>query len=108
MPLEERRKLLEENNAVLAARGRPIPTTDPMAPFSHLFLIPGGHDVDQVAIKGYPSFSDRDQLYDLGKDPGEQSNLVGNPEYRAKLTELREELDRYVRRLPGTFGEFGK
>jgi len=107
MPLEERRKLLEENNAVLAARGRPIPTTDPMAPFSHLFLIPGGHDVDQVAIKGYPSFSDRDQLYDLNADPGEQRNLVGNPEYAVKLAALKKELDAYVRRLPGTFGEFG-
>ena len=108
MPLEKRRKRLEENTAELAARGRPIPTTDPMAPFSHLFLIPGGHDVDQVAIKGYPSFSDRDQLYDLNTDPGEQNNLAQNPEYAAKLTELREELDRYVRKLPGTFGEFGQ
>ncbi len=107
MSVEERRRRLEENSAVLAARGRPIPTTDPMAPFSHLFLIPGGHDVDQVAIKGYPSFSDRDQLYNLNSDPGEQINLAGNPEYAEKLKEMKQEFDKYIQKLPGTFGEFG-
>jgi len=108
MSIEERRKRLEENNAILAARGRPIPSTDPMVPFSHLFLIPGGNDVDQVAVQHYPAFSDKDQLYDLTRDPDEQHNLASDPVYTNRLAIMKKELDKYVRMLPGTFGEFGK
>lgn len=108
MSMEERRQRLDENNEILAARGRPIPTTDPATPFSHLFLIPGGHDVDQVAVKGFPGFFDRDQLYDLETDPGEQVNLAGREEFQAKLNDMKALLTRFVSALPGRFGEFGK
>ncbi len=106
MPLEERRKRLEESNTRLKQRGRPLPTTNPNAPFSHLFLIPGGHDVDQVAIKKFPAYFEPDQLYDLKSDPKEQRNLAGDPAYALRLEELRAELKAYVTRLPGGFGEF--
>ncbi len=106
MPLQERRKRLEESNAALSARGRPLPTTDPTAPFSHLFLIPGGHDVDQVAIKKFPAYFEPDQLYDLKKDPKEQRNLAGDPAYAKRMEALKAELKRYVETLPGRFREF--
>jgi len=108
MPLAERAARLKESNDALIARGRPITTTDPAAPFSHLFLIPGGHDVDRMAIQGLPGFFDRDQLYDLAADPGEQHNLANNPDYAERLNDLKAELAVYVSRLPASFGEFGK
>ena len=107
MTLEERARVLEENNELLRQRGRPLPTEDPTAPFSHLFLIPGGHDVDQVAIKSIPGYFDADQLYDLRRDPAEKKNLAGDPHYADRLQRLKQELDLKVRDLPGTFGEFG-
>ena len=108
MSLEERTRILNKSNETLRQRGRPLPTEDPTTPFSHLFLIPGGHDVDQVAIKSIPAYFDTDQLYDLSKDPSEQHNLADNPEYADVLAKLRAELDAQVKNLPGTFGEFGK
>jgi arylsulfatase A-like enzyme len=107
MTVEERTRRLEASNEKLRQRGRPLPTEDPTAPFSHLFLIPGGHDVDQVAIKSIPGFFDADQLYDLGKDPGEQTNLAGDEAYAERLEMLKQELAKYVERLPQGFGEFG-
>ena len=106
MPLEERRRRLEESNARLRERGRPLPTTDPAAPFSHLFLIPGGHDVDQVAIRKFPAYFEPDQLYDLRNDPNERRNLAADPAYADRLKGLKIELKTFVDRLPGGFGEF--
>lgn len=108
MSLEERTRILNESNRRLKQRGRPLPTTDPAAPFSHLFLIPGGHDVDQGAIKSIPGYFDADQLYDLRRDPAEQRNLASDPEYADVLARMKMVLDDKVRELPGTFGEFGR
>jgi arylsulfatase A-like enzyme len=108
MTLEERTRILDESNAKLRQRGRPLPTEDPSAPFSHLFLIPGGHDADQVAIRSIPGYFAADQLYDLRNDPAEQHNLAGDPAYREVLSRLRRLLDDRIRSLPGLFGEFGE
>jgi arylsulfatase A len=103
--VEERTRILNESNAALAARGRPLPTEDPMAPFSHLFLIPGGHDVDQGAVKGFPAFFERDQLYDLKNDPEEQNNLADDPAYARRLAEMKARMSLKLADLPGGFGE---
>jgi len=111
MAMDERQRLLDKMNRELRARGRSISTTDPNAPFSHLFLIPGGHDVDRRAIERHPGFFDQDQLYDLRSDPKEANNLstlAGDSALAERLADLRAELDRYMQALPGTFGEFGE
>lgn len=106
MSIEERQRILDDHIEKMEARGRPVPNRDPAAPFSHLFLIPGGHDVDRVAIEHQPAFFDRDQLYNLTSDPREQINLVGNESFRPRFNDMKSLLGRYVRQLPGRFGEF--
>lgn len=59
---------------------------------------------DQVKI--YPHYFDKDQLFDLEKDPNEQNNLANDPKYSDKLNEMKNILKNYMTDLPGTFGEF--
>lgn len=40
----------------------------------------------------------KEELYDLTKDPYEFHNLADNPKYEATLTEMRDELDRWITR----------
>ena len=54
------------------------------------------------------AYFDRDQLYDLSKDPREQVNLAKNQEYAQKLAEMRAELQKQLNTLPGTFGDLKK
>ena len=107
MPLDERRQRLARQIKELKTRGRPIPTQDPMAPFSHLTLVPGGADAEQVAVKAHPDYFDADQLYDLSKDPNEQHNLIDDPAYAEQARTMRELLAAHLKRMPGRFGEFG-
>lgn len=108
MPMAERRERLEASNKRLRERGIEPLTEDPAAAFSHLFLIPGGHDTDRIAITKYPGYFDADQLYDLEVDPDEQMNLADDPAYATVLRDLKAELDAIITDLPGTFGEFGR
>lgn len=48
LPQDQRQALLDKLTAELEARGRPVPTTDPMAAYSHLTVVPGGADAEQV------------------------------------------------------------
>ncbi len=54
----------------------------------------------------FPNYSDVDQLYDLEKDPKEQINLIGNPEYSAVLSTLQGNLEKELSQFPHRFGEF--
>lgn len=103
MPIEQRKLLLERMNARLNQRGRPLITTDPMTPFSHLSLIPGGRDAERIAVKKHPAYYEPDQLYDLNSDPEQQRNLIDAPEHADRLVELRRALRAKVSDLPGTF-----
>lgn len=47
-----------------------------------------------------------DQLYDLHADPAEQNNLASDPEYAAKLNEMKALLRETCQTLPHAFGEF--
>ena len=108
MTLEERTELLEEWNEARRHRHQNIVTEDPTKPFSHLTAIPGGGDAEKSSTGSYPAYYDVDQLYNLDADPNEQVNLANNPEYKAKLAEMKQILEEHVQHLPGTFGEFGK
>ena len=50
-----------------------------------------------------PGFFDPDQLYDLRNDPDEENNLASHLDYQPKLQEMRAELRKYTRSLPGKF-----
>jgi arylsulfatase A-like enzyme len=47
---------------------------------------------DEVAAWRYPHFYEAEQLYNLRIDPGEQTNLAYDPQYKDKLNELKERL----------------
>ena len=105
MPLEERQRRLDRITRELTDRGRPIPTDDPMAPFSHLTLVPGGADAEQVSVHNHPGYFDPDQLYVQSLDPKEQVNRIDDPEYIQQLAELRALLEQQLEQMPGSFGE---
>lgn len=105
MTMDERAKALEEWNAERRRKHLNIVTEDPSKPFSHLTAIPGGGDAEKRSTGSYPGYFDRDQLYNLSQDPREQKNLASNPEYAAKLAEMKVELQKQLATLPGGFGE---
>jgi len=76
---------------------------DPNKPFSHLSIIPGGGHAEYQSTGKYPGYYDRDQLYNIAKDPDEQNNLANDPAYATKLYEMKSELKKYLDDLPGTF-----
>lgn len=47
----------------------------------------------------YRNFPEWEELYNLEKDPLEQVNLAGNPEYKAELNRLRSRCDEYIDHL---------
>jgi len=105
MTREERQKILDHFNKEQKRKGRPVYTEDPMQPFSHVMLVPGGGDAEHMSMGKYPGFYDADQLYHLAGDPGEQKNLAENPEHSEKLAEMKKELKKHLAGLPGRFGE---
>lgn len=108
LSVEQRQRKLDRLIESLEQRGRPVPTRDPMTPYSHLTVIPGGADAEQVSIGKHPAYFEADQLYDLRADPNEQNNLADDPAYADTLAGLKALLDERVRSLPGDFAEFGQ
>lgn len=105
MTAEERQRRLDHLNEGLTRRGRPIITTDPFSPFSHIQLIPGGGDAEHNSTSMFPAYYEPDQLYDLTTDLNEQVNLAKNPEHQRLLLEMKIELEEYLVNLPGNFAE---
>ena len=103
MTRAQRQAKLDEMNNNLRERGRPVHTEDPMAPFGHLMPVPGGHDAEQGAVKAYPHYYEADQLYSINLDPGEKTNLIGDPAYLERFVELQGLLQNYLDTLPGDF-----
>lgn len=108
MSREEREAILTQFNKEQVRKSRPVYTEDPMQPFSHVMLIPGGGDAEHMSMGKYPAFYAADQLYDLSADPDEQKNLASDPAQAAKLAEMKIELQKHLATLPGTFGELKK
>jgi arylsulfatase A-like enzyme len=104
--VEQRQKVLIKENELKKIQGKAIFNEEPKAPFGHLNLVPGGKmPLENLVRQKYPHYSNKDQLYDLSTDPDEQRNLATNPTYAEKLKEMQEELKKYLRQLPGKFGE---
>ncbi len=103
LSLEQRKDMLEKQNAFKRKFGRPILTGDPMAPFGQLVMIPGGDLVENKAYTTVPHYSDPDQFYDLKNDPNELHNLIDDPRYVDKIKELKEELRKQLAELPGKY-----
>lgn len=53
----------------------------------------------------YPGYFDRDQLYQLSSDPGEQINLANDEQYKERLLEMKHLLTEYLEKFPHSFGE---
>lgn len=99
----ERSRVLEDYNEGRLFRNRHIVNSNPMEPFSHLTLIPGGMEAEHESYGTRPGYFDRDQLYNLRSDPEEMKNLLDDPASQAILSDLRSELQSYLDRLPGNF-----
>lgn len=56
--------------------------------------------------KEFPHWWDADQLYDLTKDPKERTNLASEPEFTAKLAEMKSLLGQRLGELPYGYAEF--
>ena len=71
---------------------------------THICDKPGGRGSESPALKFYAkNYFDEDQLYQLEKDPFEQSNLYLVESKKAKIKELKTELKKYLKIVPGTF-----
>lgn len=100
---EKRAEVLDRYNDGRRFRNMQIVNMDPARPFSHLMTIPGGGQAENKSYGVKPGYFDRDQLYNLKDDPGEQVNLANDPEYAGKLEEMKVELKKYLDELPGKF-----
>ena len=81
---------------------------DPQARWMQMGMAPGGDFMErlQIYVGNAPfkaNYYDPDQLYDLNKDPRETKNLAKNPEYAAKLKEMKTKLSKLLREVPGKY-----
>ena len=95
--------MLNKQNSFKEKFGLPVLISDPMAPFGHLVMVPGGELVEYPAYTSMPNYSDPDQFYDLRNDPEENNNLYNDPAYASKIKELKAELRKKLERLPGDY-----
>ena len=100
---DERKEMIEKRNKEKRKFGRPLNTADPMAPFGHLVMIPGGENLEAQAFKLMPHYSDLDQLYNLKSDPDERHSLINDPRYLEIYNELKEELRMELYKLSDNF-----
>ena len=95
-PAYIRKKITPENNREFNQEGTRFSANSPRG------KIPVRYNADSL----YPAYFDRDQLYNLSKDPGEQINLAGDQQYQDVLLEMKQILTEYLAEFPHSFGEF--
>ncbi len=101
---EERAKVLKAYNEPRMAKNMGIVNPDdPMAPYSHFSLVPGGGQAENESYGKVPSYFDKDQLYNIEKDPNEFNNLMDDEKYRDVYRELKELLEQHLSEMPGEF-----
>jgi arylsulfatase A-like enzyme len=101
---EMRISMIEENQK---SKGPNSACLGPDADWGHQGLVPGGGLRPEIQCRQkHAHYADRDQLYDLRKDPEEQTNLFDNPEYEAVVEKLRLELEEHLAALPDSYAEF--
>jgi len=100
---QKRKNMLETRNNEKEKFGRPFSTANPLDPFGHLVMVPGGDQLERHAYSLMPHYFDSDQLYDLKNDPNETNNLVNDPEYSEIYKELKNELRIELARLSDNF-----
>lgn len=92
-------------------KGRKIPEGITWkSPYGHHGNFPGGPPPKEMGSgiieQGpRPFYYDKDQLYDLKKDPRQKINLVRDPKYKAKTEEMKKILKSYLNKIPGKFGD---
>lgn len=74
---------------------------NPMAPYSHFSVVPGGQLAEHESYGKLPAYFDRDQLYNLKDDPTEQNNLVNDEASQKIYKELKAELKKHLDEMPG-------
>jgi arylsulfatase A-like enzyme len=84
-------------------RNMRIVNRDPAKPFSHLEVVPGGGEAEHESYGKLPGYFDADQLYNLKNDPGEMKNLVKDSKHMQILSEMKNELQKYLDDLPGKY-----
>jgi hypothetical protein len=67
---------------------------------------PGGRGSEGPAIRFYPNYYDRDQLYYLHGDPLERNNLFQESSQQTRVREMQALLRTALANVPGPFGEF--
>jgi arylsulfatase A-like enzyme len=103
MTRKERIEKLDAYNETRRFRNMKIVNYDPMAPFSHFSVIPGGQQAENESYGTRPAYYEADQLYNIKDDPGEVNNLASDPKFREILEDLKSDLRDYTRDLPGKF-----
>jgi arylsulfatase A-like enzyme len=100
------RAVLKDGWKYLAFRLPPSLPANPAQPYTHLADRPGGRGSEGPAMKSYPNYYDRDQLYNIRTDPFERNNLYRDKEHKDHLQTMRQLLRKAVAKVPGTFAKF--
>jgi hypothetical protein len=98
--------VLQDGWKYLAFRLPPSLPPNPPKPYTHLADRPGGRGSEGPAMKFYPNYYDRDQLYNVREDPLERENLYQDGRPKTRVEAMRRLLREAVGNVPGTFAEF--
>ena len=63
-------------------------------------------NLQETALKHNPGYWGADQLYDLQADPGEQVNLIADPDHAQTVAVLQGRLKGWLAGFDRPFGEF--
>jgi arylsulfatase A-like enzyme len=100
------RAVMKDDWKYLAFRLPPSLPPNPPQPYTHLADRPGGRGSEGPAMRAYPNYYDKDQLYNIGTDPLERKNLYQDARQEDRVQAMRQLLQEAVANVPGTFAEF--